>query len=111
MKRSAELTSPPSTGKAPRRSERPARSPARFRPSSTDVPSDLLELIHSVANQAASNSKVPFDPSAVTALEECLEPLLEALCEAAHKHAQKQNRDEITELDLRAVSKTFMKAH
>ena len=90
-----------------RKSERVRQTPNMYRPS--DCPSELLEMIHSVASTAASNSKVPFEPSAVTALEEALEPMLEALCASALKHANDDGRDEITELDLKAVSKSFMK--
>ena len=93
---------------APRRSERANKAPARFRPSSADVPSELLDLIRSVAAAAAAKSSVPFEASAVAALEECLEPMLEALCAAALKHAKETGREEITEVDLKAVSKTFM---
>ena len=44
---------------------------------------------------------------AVVALEEALEPMLEALCKQALEHATKNGRDEITETDLKAVSKNF----
>ena len=96
------------TEEAPRRSERSGKAPAFFRPASADVPTELLDLIRSVATSAASKSKVPFEPSAVAALEECLEPMLEALCAAALKHAKEAGREEIEETDLKAVSKTFM---
>ena len=45
----------------------------------------------------------------MVALEEALEPILEALCEAALKHAEKNGRTQITVDDLSAVSKTYMK--
>ena len=98
-----------STADAPvrRTSERASKAPTRFRPSSADVPSELLDLIRNVATAAASKSTVPFEPSAVTALEEALEPMLEALCEAAMKHAKAAGREEIEEADLKAVSKHF----
>ena len=64
-----------------RQSERASKAPARFRPgASADVPTELLDLIRDVASSAAARSDVPFEPSAVTALEEALEPMLEALC-------------------------------
>jgi hypothetical protein len=44
---------------------------------------------------------------AVVALEEALEPMLEALCKQALEHAKKSGREEITEVDLKAVSKNF----
>ena len=44
---------------------------------------------------------------AVVALEEALEPMLEALCNQALEHARKNGREEITEADLKAVSKNF----
>ena len=94
----------------PRRSERAQKAPARFRPASADVPGELLDMIRDVAATAATKSKVPFEASAVTALEEALEPMLEALCAAALKHAAAQGRDEISEADLKAVSKTFIKS-
>ena len=93
----------------PRRSERDSKAPVRYRPASADVPSELLDMIHSVAESAAEKSAIPFEPAAVAALEESLEPMLEALCAAAHKHAQESGRDDITEADLKAVSKDFMK--
>ncbi len=46
---------------------------------------------------------------AVVALEEALEPILEALCNAALKHAERNGRTQITVDDLSAVSKTYMK--
>ena len=60
-----------------RKSERAKTAPARFRPAN-DVPSELLDLIHGVAVGAASRSAVPFEAEAVVALEEALEPMLEA---------------------------------
>ena len=66
------------------------------------------QMIRTVATTAAAKSAVPFEPDAVAALEECLEPMLEALCAAALKHAEAAGRDEIQETDLKAVSKTFM---
>ena len=93
-----------------RRSERAGKAPTRFRPSSADVPSELLDLIRDVASSAAANSEVPFEPSAVVALEEALEPMLEVLCEAALKNAKANGREEIEEADLKAVSKHFGKA-
>lgn len=44
----------------------------------------------------------------MVALEEALEPMLEALCAAALEHAQRNGRDAILEADLAAVSKDFM---
>lgn len=40
-------------------------------------------MIRDVASSAAEKSDVPFEPAAVVALEEALEPMLEALCKAA----------------------------
>ena len=97
-----------STTEAPRRSERAGKAPQRYRPASADVPSELLDMIRSVAASAAAKSSVPFEPDAVAALEECLEPMLEALCAQALVHAQKAGREEISEVDLQAVSKSFM---
>ena len=65
----SEMAGKRATTEAPRRSVRDSKAPSRFRPSS-DVPSELLEMIHTVASAAASKSKVPFEPGAVTALEE-----------------------------------------
>ncbi len=62
-------------------------------------------MIREVALSAACKSAVPFEPAAVVALEEALEPMLEALCEAALARANKNGREEITEADLRAVAK------
>ena len=90
-----------------RSSKRVAKAPSFYRPSSADVPSELLDLIRDVASSAASKSSVPFEPSAVTALEEALEPMLEALCAKALAHANEAGRDEIEEKDLKAVSKSF----
>ena len=45
---------------------------------------------------------------AVVALEEALEPMLEAFCAAALRHAHDNGRDTIQEADLQAVSKDFM---
>ena len=78
-----------------------------YRPS--DVPTELLDMIHSVAASAAAKSSVPFEPSAVAALEEAMEPMLEALCASALKHAQDNGREDITEADLKAVSSSYMK--
>ena len=44
----------------------------------------------------------------MVALEEALEPMLEALCAAALQEAQRHGRDAIIEADLAAVSKDFM---
>jgi histone H3/H4 len=92
-----------------RKSERAAKAPARFRPGNSDCPTELLSLIHEVATSAADKSEVPFEAGAVVALEEALEPMLEAMCAQAYKIAEADGRDEITEQDLRAVSKSFMK--
>lgn len=70
----------------------------------------MLELIHSAATGAASKSKLPFESEAVVALEEALEPMLEALCAAALAHAEKAGRAEINEDDLKAVAGTIFKA-
>ena len=91
-----------------RKSARTSKAPLRLRPGNSDCPAELCELIHSVATDAADKSKVPFEPDAVVALEEALEPMLEALCEQAFKVAEAQGRDEISEHDLRAVAKTLM---
>ena len=104
----AKTSSPPKSA-AVRVSTRKKQTVARFRPASADIPSDLLEMIRDVACAAASKSSIPFESGAVTALEEALEPMLEALCAAATKHALKHGREAITEADLQAVSKTFMK--
>lgn len=85
------------------------QAPARYRPGSADMPVELLEMIRDVAHGAASKSSIPFEAGAVTALEEALEPMLEAMCAAASKHATKAGRESITVGDLQAVSKTFMK--
>lgn len=83
----------------------------RLRPSTpSEVPTELLELIHSAATGAASKSKLPFESEAVVALEEALEPMLEALCAAALAHAEKAGRAEINEDDLKAVAGTIFKA-
>ena len=103
-------TSSPTKSAAVRVSTRKKQTVARFRPASADIPSDLLEMIRDVACAAAAKSKVPFETSAVTALEEALEPCLEALCEAALAHAQKAGRDEISSDDLKAVAATYIKA-
>ena len=41
------------------------------------------------------------------ALEEALEPMLEALCKQALEVAKKDGREEISPADLKAVSKNF----
>lgn len=64
-------------------------------------------MIKSVAESAAAKSSVPFEPSAVTALEEALEPMLEALCAEALKHAEARGCSDIDETALKAVSKEF----
>eukprot|EP00900_Chrysochromulina_parva_P002485 jgi/Chrpa1/12237/Chrysochromulina_OHIO_Genome00004984-RA len=92
-----------------RRSKRDTKAPERFRPSHfADVPHELMTLIHDVAASAASKSDVPFEADAIVALEEALEPMLEALCAKAFVLAAKDGRDTITEDDLRTVSKEFM---
>ena len=116
-----------------RPSGRSTVQPQRFRPASSDLPNELQELIHQSATAAVGKSSHPFEavspiprailtrlslclpdvahsPSqdAVVALEEALEPMLEALCAAALEHAQSQGREEILEEDLRAVSKKIM---
>ena len=97
----------PST--APSRSTgRISKAPTRFRPSS-DAPTELLELIHSAATAAAAESTVPFESDAIIALEEALEPVLEAMCAAALKVATKAGRESISEADLKQVSKDYMK--
>ena len=93
-----------------RKSVRSKTAPVRFRPGNSDCPTELLTLIHEVATSAADKSNVPFEPDAVVALEEALEPMLEAMCAQAYKLAKADGREEITEQDLRAVSKSFMKA-
>ena len=104
-RRVSALKAGPSTGNVD-----PFTSGGAYRPGgNADVPNELLEMIHSVAESAAEKSSIPFEPAAVAALEESLEPMLEALCAAAHKHAEAAGREEITEADLKAVSKDFMK--
>jgi len=98
------------TGGDRRQSTRKTAAPARFRPGSSDVPSELLDMIHSVAATAAAKSSVPFDAAAVVALEEALEPCLEALCSQALAHAAKNGRDIFNEADLKAVSGCFLKS-
>ena len=115
-----------------RRSARATSIPSRFKPAN-DMPSDLQDLIHTAAASAVSKSSHPFEAvsicsaiacggirpdclsafprvsqDAVVALEEALEPMLEALCAAALEHAQRNGRDSILEADLAAVSKDFM---
>lgn len=81
-----------------RRSKRDTKAPERFRPSHfADVPHELMTLIHDVAASAASKSDVPFEADAIVALEEALEPMLEALCAKAFALAAKDGRDTITE--------------
>lgn len=94
-------------------------------------------MIHDVAAAAAAKSDVPFESDAIVALEEALEPMLEALCAKAFELASKEGRDFIQEAEyeacfpslasfalsahtcshrvtparsLRAVSKQFMKS-
>ena len=91
-------------------SSRSRVQPQRFRPgASADMPDDLAKVIHEAATSAAAGSSIPFEASAVVALEEALEPMLEALCAAALEKAQAAGRDEITEADLKAAAKPFMK--
>ena len=73
------------------------------------MPNEIVEMIRDVACAAAAKSAVPFEADAVVALEEALEPMLEALCAAALKHAEAKGRETITEEDLRAVSKDVVK--
>ena len=89
-----------------RRSGRASAQPSRFRPGA-DVPEELAQLIHTVACQSAAKSKVPFESNAIVALEEALEPLLEALCAAALKHAESKGRADIEVEDLKAVSSHY----
>ena len=67
-------------------------------------------MIHDVATSAALKSDIPFESEAVVALEEALEPMLEALCAAALRHAEKDGRFEINDKDLKAVSAEVMKS-
>ena len=119
---------------APQRtSGRVSKAVPRYRPAAADIPEPLLALIRDVANGAAAKSAIKFEPvcasarslhvaptahatrgarspqGAVVALEEALEPILEALCNAALKHAERNGRTQITVEDLSAVSKTYMK--
>ena len=103
----AKIAKPPAITE--RRSARASKAPSRYRPSTADMPEDFQEMIHDVACSAVGKSDVTFDPAAVIALEEALEPMLEALCKAALAHAEKDGRDTFTEADLKAVSKTYYK--
>ena len=90
----------------PRRSQRGCKAPERYRPGLAEVPSCLAAMIHDVAAAAAAKSDVPFDADAVVALEEALEPMLEALCAKAFEHAAKEGRDTIGESEYaRAVQR------
>ena len=73
------------------------------------MPTELSEMCANIARDAAGKSQVPFEAGAVVALEEALEPMLEALCKAAFARAKKAGRDNITVEDLKAVSKSFGK--
>jgi len=92
-----------------RKSSRVAKPPPRFRPGSSDIPEFLLSMIAEIASNAASKSPISFESGAVTALEEALEPCLEALCQAALAHAEKNGRQIFDASDLQAVSKKYMK--
>ena len=92
-----------------RKSTRVTKAPPRFRPGSGDMPEALLSMIADVAQNAASKSPIAFETGAVTALEEALEPCLEALCQAALAHAEKNGRALFNVQDLQAVAKKYMK--
>ena len=70
---------------------------------------EAVRLSHRVVTSSACLTRVPlvWRQGAVVALEEALEPMLEALCNQALEHARKNGREEITEADLKAVSKNF----
>jgi hypothetical protein len=71
MGKKATTQTAPATGV--RSSGRIVKQPMRLRPSTpSEVPSELLELIHAAATGAASKSKLPFESDAVTALEEVM---------------------------------------
>ena len=96
-KRAALAPVPAHAQPSPRRSQRTGKAPERYRPTLADVPSELANMLHDVATTAAAKSDVPFETDAVVALEEALEPMLEALCAKAFEHAAKDGRAEITE--------------
>ena len=70
---------------------------------------EAVRLSHRVVTSSAASrvSRSFWRQGAVVALEEALEPMLEALCNQALEHARKNGREEITEADLKAVSKNF----
>ena len=54
-------------------------------------------------------SPIPFEPSAVAALEQALEPIFMSLIEAAQAEAAAKGRDEIELKDLEVVQKRIAK--
>eukprot|EP00964_Phaeocystis_antarctica_P098817 scaffold64777_cov62-Phaeocystis_antarctica.AAC.5 len=89
-----------------RRSGRSTGQPSRYRAGS-DLPTEFQDLVHTAAADAVSKSAHSFEAGAVVALEEALEPMLEALCKQALEVAKKDGREEISPADLKAVSKNF----
>lgn len=93
-----------------RSSTRERKAPQRFRPSASEMPSWLETMLHDIALKTVASSSLPFEASALAALEEALEPLLEELCKKALQRALADGRDEITIDDIQAVTKTVTAA-
>ena len=65
-----------------RKSSRVRSAPQRLRPNS-DLPAQMQDMIHEAAVSCAAKSAIKFEPAAVNALEEALEPIFQSIMEAA----------------------------
>ena len=97
----------PKTTPSKRRSSRVRRTPTRFRPNSS-LPTELSNMIQSIASRAAQKSNVPFQVDALGTLEDALEGILEKVFVAAYQKAKERGSNEIDASDIQAVHKQIM---
>jgi histone H3/H4 len=89
-----------------RRSTRVRAPPTEvYRPSKGSVPQEFSALIREVAINQAKQSKITIESTAMGALEDALEQVLERLFTIASGNATKHGRANIEEADLVAAKK------
>jgi len=110
-KRSSSASAKKDSKPGVRKSSRRCAPPQRFKPSGyADVPSQVDEMVHLLAIEAARKCELPMDNSAIAELEKALEPAMQAFYSAACGAALKAGRNEVTDDDFETVLKMYQKS-
>lgn len=110
-KKTSTSSSSPSPSSIPsvssiRRSTRVRVPPQTYRPTGRNtIPDTYSSMIHSIAKSQAQASNIDIENSAIIALENALEEVLDTMFTIATDHASSKGRKVIEEEDLKEATK------